>query len=237
LEKKFEELNNKFHNNSIIKSTNDMRNNNDNANNTNAPNTSDNNNITGVNEKNKSNSTGQNAESAVVWKMIYKDVKNYNDNKKEITGKLNQSNQEPPYSAFLVDNEWFDKWKSLSHYDELENIIPDTNNEKFITVKNKILLKEQIKEQYDNIKKDIEKYILQDENKIKSKLITENKSYVLLNNKFLGVFINKDSIKPFKFHLFDNQIKINLKNNQTLSFETKDNIINKEKLAPDNTIN
>ena len=102
-----------------------------------------------------------------------------------------------------MDNEWFDKWKSLSHYDELENIILDTDNEKFIGVKNKIL-KEQTKEQYDKIKKDIENYILQDENKIKSKLTTENKSYVLLNNKFLCEFINKDSIKPFKFHLFDN---------------------------------
>ena len=230
--------NNKINNSSTntIKITNDIKNNNDNTNNTNVQNASDNNNKTGVNEKNKPNSTGQNAESAVVWKMIYKDVKNYNDNKKEITGKLNQSNQEPPYSAFLVDNEWFDNWKSLSHYDELENIVSDTNNEKFIGVKNKIL-KGQTKEQYDNIKKDIEKYILQDENKIKSKLTTENKSYVLLNNKFLGEFINNDFIKPFKFHLFDNQIKINLKNNQTLSFKTKDNIINKENLAPDNTIN
>ena len=55
-----------------------------------------------------------------------------------------------------MDNEWFDNWKSLSHYDELENIVLDTDNEKFIVVKNKIL-KGQTKEQYDNIKKEKQK--------------------------------------------------------------------------------
>ena len=54
---------------------------------------------------------------------IYIDIKNYYDNEKNISNKLNsvKPNDSQIYLGFLVDKEWVDKWKKYSYYDEIKS--------------------------------------------------------------------------------------------------------------------
>ena len=115
-------------------------------------------------------------------------MKIYIDNVKEISNKLNTPNSVSIYQGYLVDKIWVDNWKKNSCYDYINQYFQ--NN-----IADEKTIKSIIKKSYSDNKlnfndmKYIDNYILLDIVKLKDPK-NANKAYVLLNGKFLNLFMN-----------------------------------------------
>jgi len=156
---------------------------------------------------------------------IYTDLNNYYMNEKDIIYNLNNKiNQGKIYNGFLVDKTWVDRWKKYSYYEQIKRNYLSKNNNNEITIKN--FLVENQSKNYLNYKDidDVENYIIKDINNLK---LPENnkKPFVLLNSEFLKNFYFKTGIIPINFYLYYQNIRITNPYNQTISFNSNNNII------------
>ena len=155
---------------------------------------------------------------------IYESMKIYMDNEKEILIKLN-TDSEYIYQGFLVDNIWVEEWKTYSNYNNVIKLF-QTNNINEAEIKYNIrqhLFNKKLKfGKFDYI----DKFILKDVKQLKSP-ITVNKTYILLNSKFINLFINnrKDIVNLTKFFLSYHKVDIKVNNIPFLSFQTNSNAI------------
>ena len=156
---------------------------------------------------------------------IYEYLKIYIDNEKDIISKLNNSN-ESLYKGILVNNEWVEKWKIYSYYNQIYNLFQNNDiNEK--EIKRYIKQEQSTKNFNFNDLDYINKYVLEDISQIKEP-INANKSFVLLNDNFVSKFTNYEEMEKnlINFILSYQKIKINSSDGNTLIFNTNNNIIN-----------
>ena len=155
---------------------------------------------------------------------LYESIKIYIDNERDIVTKLN-TNSDYLYQGFLVDNIWVEKWKTYSNYNNISKLF-QTNN------LNESQIKNNIRQELLNKKLNIgdldyiDRFILIDVNQLKyPKNI--NKTYILLNAKFIGLFINyqENIINPTNFFLSYQKVDIKVNNIPFLSFQTNSNVI------------
>ena len=118
---------------------------------------------------------------------LYDSIKIYLENETDISTKL-KTNSENIYQGFLVDKEWVEKWKIYSNYNNVIRLL-QTNNINEAEIKNNIR-QELLNKKLNFSDLDyIDKFILNDVTQLKTP-ITANKTYVLLTNKFINLFIN-----------------------------------------------
>ena len=164
------------------------------------------------------------AQNIEKWIIIYRNILDYYNNETFIIKSLN--NKEPTqFRGFLVNNEWVDKWKKYSFYDSIKekiiiNNISDENNiQNFITLK-----QTESQLNYDEIY-NIQNFIITDENQI-LEIPKTNKSYALLDKKFLDNFINTLNINQISFDIYNHIIKAKPFGKPEIIFPTNNNIIN-----------
>ena len=155
---------------------------------------------------------------------LYESLKIYSENERDIISKLN-INSENIYQGFLVDNIWIEKWKMYSNYNNVIKLFQTNNNNEDV-IKNSIrqeLLNKNLN--FNNLDY-IDKYILKDANQLKMP-ITANKAYVLLNAKFINLFINnqKDDFNLDTFYLSFHKVDIKINKIPFISFQTNSNVI------------
>ena len=163
---------------------------------------------------------------------IYLQIINFYENEKLIKSYLTDKQNIIIYKGFLIDKEWVDNWIKFSHYE----IINKEFFQKVIFSAKEIknyLKNEQIN---NNIINDLNKindennYIIKDINQFDGKLET-NKSFVILNDKFLKLYVDNININPINFNLSYQNIKIKKPIGiGFLSFVTNDNILNNSKI-------
>ena len=155
---------------------------------------------------------------------IYKDIKHYYENEKEIINKLKEEFSTYNYYGYLVDKKWVDEWVQCSFYDSIKTIYFDNNIKDEYLIKDSIL-NQQLKStfNYDNIN-NINNFILQHDTYL-NKLQKGNNAYVLLDESFIKGFINIDYIKISNFILSFQKISIEFPNKYIYSFPTQNNII------------
>jgi len=180
----------------------------------------DNNNNHNYNNNNQSQVPLNNYES-----KFYESIKIYIDNEREILTKLN-TNSNNIHQGFLVDNVWVEKWKTFSNYNNVSKLL-EVNNITEADIKNNIR-QELLNKKLDFTDLEyIDKYILKDIKNLKSSE-TANKTYILLNAKFINLFINnpKDIVNPNTFYLSFHKVEIKINNNiPFLSFQANGNTI------------
>ena len=160
---------------------------------------------------------------------IYDDVINYYDMEKELSTILNNQNISQPNNdieGFIVDKVWDDKWKKYSYYD----LIKSKYFEKNIYDKNSIIntIKEEQRKNYLNYDdvNDIEQYLVKDEYEANNLIKNENKSYAILNKKFLKSFKIIAKINPISLSItYQNIIKKDFQKRVIFSCKTNSNII------------
>ena len=155
---------------------------------------------------------------------LYESIKIYVENERYILTNL-KTNSENIYQGFLVDSSWVDKWKTYSNYNNVSKLF-QTNNINEAEIKNNIR-QELLNNKLNFSDLDyIDKFILNDVTQLKTP-ITANKTYVLLTNKFINLFINTqgNNINPTNFYLSFQKINIKINNILFLSFQTNSNVI------------
>jgi len=155
---------------------------------------------------------------------LYDSIKIYLENETDISTKL-KTNSENIYQGFLVDKEWVEKWKIYSNYNNVIRLL-QTNNINETEIKNNIR-QELLNKKLNFSDLDyIDKFILNEVTQLKTP-ITANKTYVLLTNKFINLFINTqgNNINPTKFYLSFQKIDIKINDILFLSFQTISNVI------------
>ena len=133
------------------------------------------------------NNSNKNPQNNNYENKFYESLKIYMENERDVSNKLN-TNSENMYQGFLVDSLWVEKWKDFSNYN---NVIKSfqINNINEAEIKNNIrqeILNKKLN--YSDLDY-IDKFILSDVNQLKLP-ITANKTYILLNGKFINLFIN-----------------------------------------------
>ena len=167
---------------------------------------------------------------------IYLQIINFYENEKLIKSYLTDKQNIIIYKGFLIDKEWVDNWIKFSHYEiinkeffqkdifsakEIKNYLKNEQiNNNIINDLNKI----------NDINNYINNYIIKDINKFEEELET-NKSFVILNDKFLKLYVDNININPINFNLSYQSIKIKKPIGiGFLSFVTNDNILNNSKI-------
>ena len=151
--------------------------------------------------------------------------KNYFESEKDFISKINGSSIT---QAYLLDLSWVNDWKINSNYEWIKKEYFDKGNVDIESIKKDILSTQMDKKFKSFENKDIEKYILDNDSKIKKMLEADN-SCILINNKFLGKFITNSSIKPITLNFSPKQITIKLSNGENITFQTEDIILNQKK--------
>ena len=163
---------------------------------------------------------------------IYLQIINFYENEKLIKSYFTDKQNIIIYKGFIIDKDWVDNWIKFSHYEIInkEFFQKDIFNAK--EIKN-YLKNEQIN---NNIINDLNKinkvnnYIIEDINQFEGKL-EANKSFVILNDKFLKLYSDNININPINFNLSYQSIKIKKPIGiGFLSFVTNDNILNNSKI-------
>ena len=138
-------------------------------------------------------------------------------NKKYIDDKSN---------GFLLSNEWINKWKKITNYeniksDYLQNNLSIKKNIMNILIYHLEQNKYDLNKLFDSIsvkkldkKKDLKSYL-------------RNESLVLVDNEFIDIFYNSfmSYFKSIKYNVFNSKINIYLDDDEILSFKSNDNII------------
>ena len=164
--------------------------------------------------------------SDTIHDKIYTDIINYYNIEMDFQKKLNiQNYQEQKYDGFFVDKVWDDKWKTYSYYDIIKaRCLQNNNINKDDIIK--MIKEEQSKNNlnYDEVN-DVENYIAKNEKEVYNSIINSNKSYVILNKKFLKEFNITTNIQPIPFYLSYQNISLIPPGQIKLNFKTNNNII------------
>ena len=156
---------------------------------------------------------------------IYIDVINYFNNEKYFSEKLKAENsQVETYQGFLVDIDWVDKWKEYSFYKNIKSTYLKVNNI------GQNIIKDYIKKELENFNlnydetNNIENFIIESNKQLE---LPENlnKTFVILNQKFLNSFPIQKNIEPITFYLSCKKIEIIFDDKSSLSFQRNNNII------------
>ena len=170
------------------------------------------------------NNSSQIPQNNYFYNKLYESIKIYMDNERDILSKLN-SNSQNIYQGFLVDNIWIEKWKIYSNYNNIIKLFKPNNINEGV-IKNNI--RQELLNKNLNISNldYIDRFILKDVTQLKSP-ITANNTYILLNAKFINLFINnhEDNINLNNFFISYQKIEIRINNIPFLSFQTNSNAI------------
>jgi len=128
---------------------------------------------------------------------------------------------------YLVSNEWIDKWKKLSNYENIKtNFLQNNLNNKTNIMNNLINYLEQNKYKCNELFESINIKKFDKKEELKSYL--KEDSLVLVNSEFIDIFANfpfLNLFKTIKYKVFNNQIQIFLDDNEIISFKSSNNII------------
>ena len=183
------------------------------------------NNSTNIANINNTNNTTNNTTNSPIdnYNKMSQDIINFYLNEKKISEFLNCQSKNN-YKGFLVEESWVKNWKNHYSYEIIEsNYLKNKINENQITSIIPNISAYLSYKQINNIyQEDISKYILNDVSKIE----TVDKSYILLDEKFMNTYRNISDImiKPNNFIISKNNIKLE---NSPLNFNTDRNYLNK----------
>ena len=171
-------------------------------------------------ESNLKSKSGSNFEEI---KKLYQNIKTYYDFEIKVEKGLSETKSTKiKNKGYLIEKDWIDKWKEEIKYDEIKKDYLISNKREKDVRDKLIYIFEEKKLKYIDLT-DIKNRELKDKQKIEECL--KKNSLVLVSSEFILSFKGNPGLSQINYDLYENTIEIDLGPNNSLQFQTKDNII------------
>ena len=156
-------------------------------------------------------------------KKILQNIKTYYDLEIKVKEGLQSSKaMKVKGKGYLIEKDWIDNWKKQIDYDNIKNdyLLPKKSDKE---ARDKLIyIFEEKKLNYIELS-EIKNKELKEKQKIEEFL--QKNSLVLVNNEFISSFKENSNLTEINYNLYESTIEIDLGSNDSLKFQTDNNII------------
>ena len=183
-------------------------------------------------ESNLKSKSGSNFEEI---KKLYQNIKTYYDFEIKVQKGLSEATSTKiKDKGYLIEKDWIDKWKEEINYDEIKKDYLISNKREKDVRDKLIYIFEEKKLKYLDLA-DIKNKELKDKQKIEECL--KKNSLVLVSSEFILSFKGNPGLSQINYNLYENTLEIDLGPNNSLQYQTKNNIIISSDLSSNETKN